>query len=84
MPGADKAVHVGLFLLLTGTAVLRFGARPSVLALSLAYAAGSELVQAAALAERSGDAWDLLADGVGAAAGWRLARHGLRRLSPRR
>jgi VanZ family protein len=74
VPGADKAVHAGLFLLLTGTAALRFGAVLPVLALALVYAGASELVQAALLAERSGDAWDVLADAVGAVAGWLLVR----------
>jgi VanZ family protein len=74
VPGADKLVHAGLFLLLTGTAALRFGASRRVLALALGYAAASELVQAGLLAERSGDVWDLLADGIGAVAGWRLVR----------
>jgi VanZ family protein len=74
LPGADKLVHAGLFLLLAGTAALRFGAGARVLVLALAYAAVSELVQAGLLAERSGDAWDLLADGVGAVAGWQLVR----------
>jgi hypothetical protein len=45
-----------------------------VLVLVLGYAVGSEVVQAALLAERSGDAWDALADGAGAVAGWLLAR----------
>ena len=74
MPGADKAVHAGLFLLLAGTAALRFGAVPGVLSVVLAYAGGSEVVQGLLLAERSGDAWDVLADAVGAAAGWQLVR----------
>ncbi len=83
VPGADKVVHAGLFLLLAATAALRFGAVPGVLVLTLVYAAGSELVQAALLAERSGDAWDLLADGVGAAAGWELVRRGGAAARPR-
>jgi hypothetical protein len=74
LPGADKAVHAGLFLLLSATGALRFGARRRVLALALAYAVASELVQAALLAQRSGDGWDLLADGIGALAGWQLVR----------
>ena len=74
MPGADKAVHTGVFLLLAGTAALRFGAVVPVLLLALVYAVGSELVQAALLVERSGDAWDVLADALGAAAGWLLVR----------
>jgi VanZ family protein len=74
VPGADKAVHAGLFLLLAGTAALRFGAGLRVLALVLGYAALSELVQAGLLAERSGDAWDLLADAAGAVVGHQLVR----------
>lgn len=74
VPGADKLVHAGLFLLLAATAALRFGAARRVLVLALVYAAGSELVQAGLLAERGGDAWDLLADGVGAVVGWQLVR----------
>ena len=74
VPGADKLVHAGLFLLLAGTAALRFGAVAAVLAVALAYAAVSEVVQGVLLAERSGDAWDLLADGVGALVGWQLVR----------
>ena len=81
VPGADKAVHAGLFLLLTGTAALRFGALVRVLALALLYAVGSELVQAGLLAERSGDAWDVLADAAGAVAGWLVVR---RREAPAR
>ena len=74
VPGADKLVHAVLFLLLAGTAALRFGAVVAVLAVVLAYAVGSEVVQAVLLAERSGDAWDVLADAVGALAGWQLVR----------
>jgi uncharacterized membrane protein HdeD (DUF308 family) len=74
MPGADKAVHVVLFGLLAATARVRFGAAPAVLAAVLAYAAVSEVAQALLLSRRSGDLWDLVADVVGAVAGWLLAR----------
>jgi hypothetical protein len=74
VPGADKAVHAGLFLLLAGTAALRFGVGLRVLAAVLGYAALSELVQAGLLAERSGDGWDLLADAAGAVVGRQLVR----------
>ena len=67
-------VHAVLFLLLAGTAALRFGALLPVLVLVLGYAVASELVQAELLAERSGDAWDVLADAVGALAGWLAVR----------
>ena len=72
-PGSDKVVHLGLFLLLAATARWRFGAAGRVLGAVLAYAAVSELVQAVGLSERSGDVLDLLADAVGAVAGWLLA-----------
>ena len=74
LPGADKLVHAGLFALLAGTAALRFAAARRVLLVVLGYAALSEVVQARLLAERSGDAWDLLADAVGALAGWYAVR----------
>lgn len=75
LPGADKLVHAGLFLLLAGATRVRFGGRWSLLAAVLAYAALSELVQAEALSRRSGDLLDVVADAVGALAGWLLARH---------
>jgi len=74
LPGADKLVHAGLFLLLAGTARVRFGAVPRVLGLVLAYAAASEVFQPGLLAERGGEAGDVLADAVGALAGWLLVR----------
>jgi VanZ family protein len=74
VPGADKLVHAGLFALLAATAALRFGVARRVLAGVLLYAACSEVVQALLLAERSGDAADLLADAVGALGGWQLVR----------
>jgi VanZ family protein len=74
LPGADKAVHAGLFLLLAGTARVRFGVRTGVLVAVLGYAALSEVVQAELLARRTGDLLDLVADVAGAAGGWRLAR----------
>ena len=72
VPGADKLVHAGLFLLLAVTARLRFGAGALVLAAVLAYAALSELAQALFLVRRSGDLLDLVADTAGAVAGWVL------------
>ncbi|MFP5220588.1 MAG: VanZ family protein [Actinomycetes bacterium] len=78
LPGADKVVHLLVFLALAGTARLRFGPSRAVLGGVLGYAVVSEVVQALLLAERSGDVWDLLADVVGALLGWALAR----RLTP--
>jgi VanZ family protein len=74
LPGVDKLVHAGLFLLLAGTAALRFGATARPLVLVLVYAVVSEIMQGLLLPERSGDAWDVLADGVGAVVGWQLVR----------
>jgi VanZ family protein len=71
--GADKVVHALLFGALAATARWRFGGRAGVLAAVVAYAAGSELVQALLLSTRSGDVWDLVADALGALAGWLLA-----------
>ncbi|MCW2607220.1 MAG: hypothetical protein JWO60_1913 [Frankiales bacterium] len=73
-PGADKVVHLALFALLAATARWRFGRSTTILLLVLAYAALSELVQALALAQRSGDVLDLLADSAGAALGWAALR----------
>ena len=74
LPGADKVVHALLFLLLAGTARLRFGAAATVLVAVLAYAVLSEIVQAELLTRRSGDLLDVVADGAGALLGWRVAR----------
>ena len=73
-PGADKAVHAVLFGLLAATTRRRFGDRAVLLGLVLGYAAGSEVVQALLLPHRSGDPLDVVADTVGALAGWALAR----------
>ena len=72
VPGADKLVHAGLFLLLAVTSRLRFGDLPQVLAAVLGYAALSELVQALLLPTRTGDLLDLVADAAGALGGWLL------------
>ena len=69
--GSDKLAHVGIFLLLALTTRWRFGRG---LALVAAYAVASELAQGYLLPDRSGDAWDVLADLVGAGLGWLAAR----------
>ena len=69
-PGADKVVHLLLFALLSATARLRFGQAWWLLVLVSAYAVGSEVVQAVALDERSGDVVDVVADLLGAGLGW--------------
>jgi VanZ family protein len=72
VPGADKVVHAVLFALLAATARLRLGARRWVLAAVLGYAVLSEVVQAVALPDRSGDGLDVVADVAGALAAWAL------------
>ena len=78
LPGADKVVHVVLFGLLAATVRLRFGDHRGLLVVVAAYALLSELVQGLLLAERSGDVGDVVADLVGAAAGWWLSGRGAR------
>lgn len=69
IPGLDKVVHVGVFAAPALAGVLG-GLRPAVLGAALAaHAVVSELLQHALLAERSGDAWDVVADLVGVALG---------------
>ena len=73
VPGADKVVHLLLFAMLSGTARLRFGGAPRVLAAVVGYAVVSEVAQALLLSRRSGDLLDILADLLGVALGWWLA-----------
>jgi VanZ family protein len=73
-PGSDKVVHLVLFALLAGTTRARFGPAVAGLAAVAAYAPLSELVQGLLLPTRSGDLWDVVADLLGVAAGWMLAR----------
>ena len=74
-PGVDKVVHLAVFLVLAVTGRWA-GMRATVLGgLLVAYAAASEVLQAATPLERSGSPADLLADVVGIAlglAGWAL------------
>ena len=74
LPGADKVVHLLLFAALAATTRWRFGSAGARLGAVVAYAVLSELVQARVLPERSGDAYDVVADLTGAAAGWLLTR----------
>ena len=69
-PGADKVVHALLFAALAVTTRIRFGPAVRLLAFLAVYAVGSELVQAVVLPDRSGDAYDVVADLVGASVGW--------------
>lgn len=74
LPGADKAVHVALFVLLAAAVRWRFGPPRISVVVLVAYAALTELAQSWWLAGRGGDARDLAADGVGIALGWVAAR----------
>ena len=72
--GSDKVVHLVLFGLLAGTTRWRFGPVTAGLVAVAAYAPVSELVQGLLLTTRSGDPYDVVADLLGVAAGWLLAR----------
>lgn len=67
--GVDKVVHVTLFAALSLTGALAGHRRIRLAVALLAYAGGSELVQALPLLGRSSDWWDVLADSVGVAVG---------------
>ena len=73
-PGADKVVHLLLFAALAATTRWRFGAAAAALGAVAGYAVLSEVLQATVLADRSGDAYDVAADLLGAVGGWLLAR----------
>jgi VanZ family protein len=65
IPGFDKLVHAGIFLLPAALGVLA-GLRPVLLgAILAAHAVLSEVVQHLLLPARAGDAWDVVADLVG-------------------
>jgi len=65
VPGADKIVHALIFAAVAWTGT-RIGLPwRALLAVLLGWAVGSELIQHVALPTRSGDPWDVLADGVG-------------------
>ena len=73
-PESDKVIHLLLFAGLAFTTRWRFGPTRAGLLAVLALAPLSELIQAGLLPDRSGDPFDVLADLVGAALGWLLAR----------
>jgi hypothetical protein len=78
-PYADKVVHAATFGLLGWTGS-RVGLPPWPLFTGLvAYAIGSEVVQATLLPDRSGDPTDVLADVAGAAAALLVAAARARR-----
>jgi VanZ family protein len=83
VPGLDKAVHAGIFALLTGTGLAAGLAARWFVPVVLAWAALSEVIQAALLPARSGDWRDLVADAVGVGIGVGIAS-GLARRARRR
>jgi len=79
----DKLVHVVIFALPT-YALVRVGLPVvAVVVLMVAQALGSEVLQHVALANRSGDVGDLLADLLGVGIALALLRRRSRRASPR-
>lgn len=82
--GTDKLLHAAIFAAPAFCAVMA-GLRWWLVGILLAaQAVVSELVQALALVERSGDPWDLVADLVGLAAGLLLGNTRRRRSARRR
>jgi VanZ family protein len=76
VPGLDLLVHVVVFGAVAVCAV-RAGVRPAVVVgVLLAHAVVSELLQAYAVPERTGDWRDALADAVGTLVGVLVARTG--------
>ncbi len=67
--GADKVVHVLVFLVPVTVALLAGGPLRLVVGVFAAHAVVSEVVQGAALTARSGDALDVVADLVGVGLG---------------
>ena len=74
VPGLDKVVHVVVFGLVVWAGLRAGVARPLVILVSVVQAPVSELLQWAVLPQRSGDPLDLVADLVGCALGWWVAR----------
>ena len=80
-PGADKVVHAALFGLLAATTRWRFGPVAVGFVAVAAYAVASEVAQAVLLTSRSGDAYDVVADLLGAVVGWLVAGRLLSRVA---
>ena len=72
----DKIVHALIFGLVVFTGVRAGLPLRAWLAVTLAHAAGSELLQHWLLPNRSGDVWDAVADAVGALAAAAFVRGG--------
>ena len=79
-PSVDKVAHLLIFLALAATARWHLGPRRAVLAVVVAYAPASELVQG--LIGRDADPLDALADLVGVALGWLVVGPRLPRRQP--
>lgn len=84
IPGVDKLVHAAVFAAVTAAALAAGLPFVPVVAVGLAHAVVSELLQHLALPARSGDPLDVLADAVGVVLGARLAQVLLRRAGPGR
>ncbi len=82
-PGADKVVHVTVFLVPALLGVLAGLRAPWVLGLLAGHAVLSELVQWRLLPHRSGDPLDAVADLVGVGLGWLVASWVRRRAARR-
>jgi hypothetical protein len=84
VPGLDLVVHVAVFAAVALCAV-RAGLRPAVVVgVLLAHAVVSELLQAYAVPERTGDWRDALADAAGTLVGVLAARPGRAAAAARR
>jgi VanZ family protein len=77
VPHLDKVVHLLLFAAVVCTGLRAGAPRWVVLMLSVVQAPVSELLQWAVLPHRDGDLRDLLADLIGCALGWWLARRAM-------
>lgn len=74
--GADKAVHLVMFMLLTGLWCLGLRKKKFFLTITLvgiAYGIAMEFVQRYCIPNRSFDSWDIVADAAGSVAGYFLA-----------
>ncbi|MFD1716821.1 VanZ family protein [Georgenia deserti] len=65
IPGADKAVHLAVFALVTVAGLAAGLRRALVVGYGLGHAVLSEIVQHLVLADRTGDVFDAVADAAG-------------------
>ncbi len=67
--GTDKMIHIASFVALSYTIVLAGVSRPRAMIILLIYGAATEVTQTLLPVNRSGSAWDWLADAAGIAIG---------------